>query len=44
MVQRRSLNSVQREKNRAEMALWGAQTFKGKWGRGWGLKESEVVA
>lgn len=26
------------------MALWGEHTFKGEWGRGWGLKESEVVA
>lgn len=26
----RSVNSIQNEKNRAEMALWGTQTFKGK--------------
>lgn len=41
VVLMRSLNSVQSKKNRTEMALWGTQAFKDKWGRGWGRKEAE---
>lgn len=41
VVLMRSLNSVQSKKSRAEMALWGSQTFKGKSGRGWDRKEAE---
>lgn len=32
---------VQSEKGRAEMALCGTKTFKGKLGRSWGAKEAE---